>query len=265
MPCHGLGANGDLRQPVQRPCRLLIPALEGILALIQQRPMVNPGGMPAKLQGAVGVDFPLLAPAQQKGIAVPFAGFDAGEPVPVRFPQGQQHMRMEMPGIAFTGKGIVQGEVGDHPPRHELLHHKAPDERQPLLGRQLVRQGDVDFTGKLRIPALFHLLDVVPEGFAVAQPRRGSLREKDFLMHHPALGTVVKGLILPPVLQTLGGPIGGYGHHGTASAVMLTRNDLRFEVVDGQRGDGFSFLLLLLGRPCRGRTYVAKRCISAPL
>ena len=220
---------------------ILIPALKGILALIQQRPMVNPGGMPGKLQGAVGMDFPLLAPAQQKGIAVPFAGFDAGEPVPVRFPQGQQHMGMEMPGIAFTGKGIVQGQVGDHPPRHELLHHKAPDERQPLLGRQLVRQGDIDFTGKLRIPALFHLLDVVPEGFPVAQPLRGSLRQKDFLMHHPALGTVVKSLILPPVLQTLGGPIGGYGHHRTASAVLLTRNDLRFEVVDGQSGDGFRF------------------------
>ena len=78
MPCHGLRANRDLWQPIQRPCRLLIPSLEGILALIQQRPMINPGGMPAKLQGAVGVNLPLLAPAQEKRVAVPFAGFDAG-------------------------------------------------------------------------------------------------------------------------------------------------------------------------------------------
>ena len=91
--------------------------------------MVNPGGMPAKLQGAVGVNLPLLAPAQEKRVAVPFAGFDTRKPVPVRFPQGQQHMRMKMPSIAVTGKWIVQGQVGDHPPRHELLHHKAPDER----------------------------------------------------------------------------------------------------------------------------------------
>ena len=114
-----------------------------------------------------------------------------------------------------------------------------------LLGRQLVRQGDIDFTGKLGIPALFHLLDVVPEGFAVAQPLRGSLRQKDFLMHHPALGAVVKSLPLPPVLQTLGGPIGGHGHHGTASAVMLTRNDLRFEVVDGHAGRVFVFVVVV--------------------
>ena len=163
----------------------------------------------------------------------------------MRFPQGQQHMRMKMPSIAVTGKWIVQGQVGNHPPCHELLHHKAPDERQALLGRQLVRQRDIDFTGKLGIPALFHLLDVVPEGFAVAQPLRGSLRQKDFLMHHPALGAVVKSLLLPPVLQTLGGPIGGHGHHGTPSTVMLTRNDLRFEVVDGQAGRVFVFVVVV--------------------
>ena len=143
---------------------------------------------------------------------------------------------MEMPGIAFTGNGVVQSEIGDHPPLHELFQHEAPDERQPLLGRQLVRQRDIDFTGKLGIPALFNLLDVVPESFPVAKPRRGSLRQKDFLVHDAALGAVVKSLALPPVLQTLGGSIGGYGHHGTASPVMVTRNDLRFEVVDGQAG-----------------------------
>ena len=149
---------------------------------------------------------------------------------------------MEMPGIAFSGNGVVQGEVGHHPPRHELLHHEAPDERQPLLGCQLVGQRNVDFTGKLRIPALFHLLDVVPEGFPVTEPLRGSLRQKDFLMNHSALGAIVKNLPLPTVLQTLGSPIGGYGHHRTASAVVIARNDLRFEVVDGQAGRNFVFV-----------------------
>jgi len=164
MPCHRLGANGNLRQPVQRPRRILVPALKGGIPLIQQRSMVNPRGMPGELQGAIGMDFPLLVPMQQQCIAVPFAGFHARKPIPVPFPQGQQHMSMEMPVVAFTGNRVMQGQVGNHPPRHELLRHKAPDERQPLPGRQLVRQGDIDFTGKLGIPALFHLLDVVPEG-----------------------------------------------------------------------------------------------------
>ena len=72
----------------------------------------------------------------------------------MRFPQGQQHMGMKMPGIAFTGNRVVQTEMGDHPPCHEFLQHETPDERQPLLGRQLMRQRNVDFTGKLGIPAL---------------------------------------------------------------------------------------------------------------
>jgi hypothetical protein len=107
MPCHGLGANGDLRQPVQRPRRILVPALKGGIPLIQQRSMVNARGMPRKLQGTVGMELPLLAPAQEQGIAVPFAGFHARKPVPMRFPQGQQHMGMVMPVIAFTGNRVV--------------------------------------------------------------------------------------------------------------------------------------------------------------
>ena len=108
MPCHRLGANGNLRQPVQRPRRILVPALKGGIPLIQQRSMVNPRGMPGELQGAIGMDFPLLVPMQQQRIAVPFAGFHARKPIPVPFPQGQQHMSMEMPVVAFTGSCKVR-------------------------------------------------------------------------------------------------------------------------------------------------------------
>ena len=172
--------------------------------------MVNPGAMPGKLQSPIGMKFPLLAPARHKRAAVPPSGFDAREPVPVRLPQGQQDVSMVMAGVAFTRNGVVQGQVGDHPLRHELLHHEAPNERQPLLGRQLMRQGDIDFSGKLRIAALFKLLDMVPEGFSLSQPFRGSLRQQNFLMNHAALRAVVKSLPLPLILQTLGSPIGCY-------------------------------------------------------
>ena len=79
----------------------------------------------------------------------------------------------------------------------------------------------------------------------LSQPFRGSLRQQNFLMNHAALRAVVKSLPLPLILQTLGSPIGCYSHHGTTLAVMLTRNDLRFEMVDSQGGDGFCFCCCL--------------------
>ncbi|KAI93873.1 hypothetical protein T281_14155 [Rhodomicrobium udaipurense JA643] len=238
MARHCFGSDGNLRQPIQRSRGVLVPAPQGVVPLVQQGAMINPRVMACQLQRPIGMECPLLAPAHEKGIAVPCAGFHAGKPVPVRCPQGQQHVGVKMPGIAFPRKGIMEGKIGNHPARHKLFHHEPPDQRQPLFGRQFMWQGDVEFTGELGITALLKLLGMVPEGLAVAKPARCPLGQEDFLMHHPLLGAVVKNDPLTPVLQTFGRPVGRNGDNRSATTVVVTRNDLRLEVIDGHR-DGF--------------------------
>ena len=63
-------------------------------------------------------------------------------------------------------------------------------------------------------------------------------------MNHSLLGAIVKNLLLPSILQPLGSPIGCHGHHGTTPSVLVARDDLRFEVVDGHAGTDFVFVVV---------------------
>ena len=62
---------------------------------------------------------------------------------------------------------IMNSIVGDHAPRHELLHAVFADEGLILIGRQLPRQRHNDTPRQLCIPLLFGRFDRIPERLTV--------------------------------------------------------------------------------------------------
>ncbi|MDE4916262.1 hypothetical protein PQI07_37515 [Methylobacterium sp. 092160098-2] len=54
---------------------------------------------------------------------------------------------------------------------------------QPLVARELVRQGQVNLAGELGVPPRLNLVQVVPEPLPIGDPGRGTLRQHDFGVH----------------------------------------------------------------------------------
>lgn len=114
--------------------------------------------------------------------------------------------------VPALGHGVVQGEVGYHAARRELIADIRLHQLAPRISRQLVRQRDVDFPCQLGVRTGFHPLDRVPKFLAVGQPRRAALGHDDLAVRHALLAAVVLGLVLALVAQLLPCPIGRCRH-----------------------------------------------------
>ena len=100
--------------------------------------------------------------------------------------------------------GPMDGEVRHHALAHELVVHKAPNQRDLLVEGQFARKGDFDLAGELRIDPLFRPLDHVPERLPIRDPGWGfhAFGNHDLREHHIglveleplALGSVKKAL-----------------------------------------------------------------------
>ena len=69
--------------------------------------------------------------------------------------------------IPFLNHRLMDGEICDHAPAYELLCDEAPNELQPLIRRQFMRQSHVELSCELGIHALFAGLNGVPQRFTV--------------------------------------------------------------------------------------------------
>lgn len=74
-------------------------------------------------------------------------------------------------------------QIGNHAPRHELLDDERTHKGPPLIGRQLVRQGEIDLARQLGVLTLLHRPGVVPELLAVSQPWGCAVRQQDLVVH----------------------------------------------------------------------------------
>lgn len=82
-------------------------------------------------------------------------------------------------------------QIGNHAPRHELLDDERTHQDSPLIGRQFMRQSEVDLTRQLSVFALLHRLGVVPELLAISQPWGYPRRQKDLVVHDATTALIV--------------------------------------------------------------------------
>ncbi len=92
--------------------------------------------------------------------------------------------------IAFAVRGM-DGNIGDHAMGHERSTDKAAHQLQLRRPAQLVGQGQLHLTAKLRITAFLDALDRVPQGLTVQHPVRRVGRRHDFLMQDAAAPLIV--------------------------------------------------------------------------
>ena len=125
---------------------------------------------------------------------------------------------------------IVQRPISDHAPRDKVFHDIASGTIDLLLSGQFRREGYLDFTGKLRIGALFLLLNLVPEAGAIAQMLWRVFRQQDFIHDDAAFVCKVmdESCFLVPELFT--GTIRCRSNSGTPAR---TRYDLNGTMVNG--------------------------------
>lgn len=109
--------------------------------------------------------------------------------------------------VAFLHHRRMDGHIRDH----ALADEGLLDERQkkffPLVGIQLMRERQIDFTGELRVLAPFHPLDMIPEFLAVVQEGRPTPGYEDFGIHDTAPTTVVVRLLRPVIPDLLARPV----------------------------------------------------------
>ena len=100
-------------------------------------------------------------------------------------------------------------EIGDHAQTYELRPRKVAGEFNALRLRQLARNGEFHFAGKLSVLADFERLDIVPEPFAVLPHSGRVLRQQHLGMDDAALCGKIVAAIKPLVAQPRARAVGG--------------------------------------------------------
>ncbi len=169
-------------------------------------------------------------------------------------PRRHHQMRMAVADIAsFTwpmdrkvdGSAITIGEI----------RCKRTRQRQSLIRRQFVRQGDFEFPGNSGVTSLFRALGGIPQGRSLHRPiGRRPGRQDDLGMHDPCPVAKIMGQPIALVGQPLGRTIGGR-RDSTSPATAGDR--LHAEVVDRHR-------LSLVSAP-RPLLELRQQLVSAPL
>jgi hypothetical protein len=122
---------------------------------------------------------------------------------------------MVVSAVAALGRGM-DGNVGDDAVLDEFLFDEVADQLDPLLVRQFVGQGQLEFTGELRCAAarafVLPLFDAVPETGARVQPVGDIVGGEDEGLKNAALAGVVFHLAGALVEDSLGRPV-GRGRH----------------------------------------------------
>ncbi len=189
-----------------------IGPLKRFLALRLQRAVIHPLVDVAALKGLVDVIGPGRAPVHQQLLGVPVAVLGT-EPLGANLASGQHDMRMMVPLIPFTPRG-VQGDVSDHPAGDELRLNEPAHQIAVLFWRQLGGQGHAHLAADLRILASLDSLDGVPQRRAIPRPVRGMLRGEDFGVKDAILAGVVVHLAGARITHTLGGAVRARGGRG---------------------------------------------------
>lgn len=227
----------DLWRPVEKHRLKAIAGAAGIGALHRQRAMVDTAPAAGACQGRVLALLPCAAPAQQEGIAVPFAGFGSAQALRGGLAERKQDMRMVVARIfRFFRYRFMYRQIRDHAATHKMLEDEPSRELGSRRGGQFMGQGKVDLAGKLGVtPALDHL-DVIPEPFAVPQPGRGTRRSQDLRMDHAPPPREIGDTAAGGIPQTGPCPVSGHGDDIARRAIVAAAkrrpaDDLRTEMI----------------------------------
>lgn len=164
-----LRANMDLGQPVETDGSGPVAAPLRLHLLREQAAVIDAHRQARSSQRGVLMRSPGFAPSRQHVVAVPGAGLHPSQPIRLRLAKREKNVRMVIAGIvALLGNRPMDGNVGHHALRHELLGDERPDQREPLRVRELVRQRHVDLARELRVAPLLVPLHVVPQGVTFA-------------------------------------------------------------------------------------------------
>jgi hypothetical protein len=106
----------------------------------------------------------------------------------------------------------------------------------PLVGIKLMRQCEIDFTGKLGVFTAFLLLDVIPQLLALCQKRRGAGRHHYLSVNDAATFAVIMKLVRLVIPYPLTGAIRRRSKHRSPlrpaddlHREMVARHERRFE------------------------------------
>ena len=107
----------------------------------------------------------------------------------------------------------VNGGRHQKPLAGKFLAQKIFQEIFPLLGIELVRERHFVFAGDIAVHPRLGALDFVPGGLGLVRPGWGFLRGTVIDEPHPLPAVIVKGSILPVVVEPSAGAV-GHGRHG---------------------------------------------------
>jgi hypothetical protein len=133
--------------------------------------------------------------------------------------------------------GIAMRTVDRKIHRHAIPIGKALGEltrqRKPLLGRQLMRQGNLDFTGDTGILAFLGSLGGIPQGRTVPCPCGiRPFRQDDLGVLYPGAPPEIMHQAVAQVFQLFGRPI---GRGGDGAAPRSPRHRFHAQVIDRHR------------------------------
>ena len=217
----GLGPDMNLRLAVQQDRPGLVAPPQGLVPLRFKSAVIHAGPVSAHLEKGVLPGGEVGPPHHHQFLGVPFPRLDRTEPLGRDLAQAQQHMRMKIAALIVLARDrVMDGEVGGHAARHELVPHEPPHQLQPFLVAQLVRQRHRDLAGDLRVAPVLHGLGLVPQPVAVRHPLRRALGQHDLAVFHALAATEIVGHPVRLVAQSLAGAIGRRRHRRMAMAAL---------------------------------------------
>lgn len=199
----------DFRGTREQQRSLSIATRNSFVPLCAEGAVINPLGAACSRERTVGMLLPGLTPGVKLIPGIPFAGLHRMQAALGGLAQCQHDMRMKVSRVvALLGNGAVQREVRHHALANKLLPYKVLHQHPPLIGAELVGQGHVELPRQLRVAPALHLLNGVPEFFAVSQPPCPAFGHDDFPVLDPSAMAVIPGLPLTLVVQPFTRPVG---------------------------------------------------------
>ncbi len=225
-PLHGVRRRSQLqlRVAVQLHRTHLVPPVQRRLALLLQRPVIDPLMFPGLLQRPVlqfGPDAAHLLDLDTPGLrGVEHAGLGR-EPLRLKLPGGGQDVGVMVALVALPVR-CVDRHIDGHPIAPDQLLREVADDPRPLGRADLGRQGQLPFAPGDGVTAGLAGLGRVPERGPVLRPGRGTVGGDDERLLDALLGRVVVQTALALALDALARAVGGGGNDGAPGRKAFT-------------------------------------------
>ena len=217
-PLHGVRRRSQLqlRIAVQLHRTHLVPPVQRRLALLLQRPVIDPLVFPDTLQRPVlqlGPDAAHLLDLDAAGLRGIEHTRLGRKPLRLKLPGGGQDVGMMVALVPLPVRRVDR-HVYRHAVAPDQLLREVPDDPRPLDRADLGREGQLPFAARDGIATGLAGLGGVPERGPVPRPGRGMFGGDDERLLDALLAGVVVQTALALALDALARPVGGGGGDG---------------------------------------------------